>query len=66
VVGTTHISGTSHSVAANAGNNHVFVAMPANNAILSPDGTTNCLTGCIAIFGHPDEDTDRSADNDRH
>jgi hypothetical protein len=66
VVGTAHISGTSHSVAANAGNNHVFVAMPANNAVLSPDGTTTCLNGCIAIFGHPDEDTDREADNDHH
>jgi hypothetical protein len=63
VVGTTHISGTSHSVAANSANNHVFVAMPANNAVLSPDGTTNCLTGCIAIFGHPDEDSDHMADN---
>jgi hypothetical protein len=66
VVGTTHISGTSHSVAANSANNHVFVATPANNAMLSPDAKTNCLTGCIAIFGHPDEDHDREADNDRH
>jgi hypothetical protein len=61
-----HPAGTSHSVAANSANNHVFVALPANNAILSPDGKTTCLTGCIAIFGHPDEDTDREADNDHH
>jgi len=60
-----HPSGTSHSVAANAGNNHVFVATPANNLLVSPDAKTNCLTGCIAIFGHPDEDRDQ-ADNDRH
>jgi len=51
-----HPAGTSHSVAANAANNHVFVPLPANNAFLSPDGTTNCLTGCVAVFGHPDED----------
>jgi hypothetical protein len=64
VVGTAHISGTSHSVAANSANNHVFVPLPANNAFLSPDAKTNCLTGCIAIFGHPDEDNDqKQADN---
>jgi len=57
-----HPAGTSHTVAANAGNNHVFVAIPANNAFLSPDGKTNCLTGCIAVFGHPDEDSDQMAD----
>jgi hypothetical protein len=36
---------TSHSVAANAGNNHVFMPVGANNVF--PD----CLTGCIAVFG---------------
>jgi hypothetical protein len=51
-----HPAGTAHSVAANAKNNHVFVPLAANNAFLSPDGTKNCLTGCIAVFGHPDED----------
>jgi hypothetical protein len=40
-----HPAGTAHSVAANAGNNHVFVPLPANNAF--PD----CLTGCIAVYG---------------
>jgi len=50
-----HPSGTSHSVAADANNNRVFVPIPANNAWLSPDGKTNCLTGCIAIFAHIDE-----------
>lgn len=53
-----HPAGTSHSIAANSHNNLVFVPLPANNAILSPDGTHNCLTGCVGIFGHPDEDSD--------
>jgi hypothetical protein len=61
-----HPASTAHSVAVNSANNHVFVAIGANNALLSPDAKTNCLTGCIAIFGHPDEDLDREADNDRH
>jgi hypothetical protein len=56
--GTGHPAGTAHSIAANARNNHVFVPLGANNAFLSPDGTMNCLKGCIAIFGHPDEDKD--------
>jgi hypothetical protein len=47
---TQHPAGTAHSVAANAANNHVFVPLGANNAF--PD----CLTGCIAVFGHEDED----------
>lgn len=51
-----HPGGTSHSVAANSHNNLVFVALPANNTFLSPDAKHNCLTGCIAVFGHPDED----------
>ena len=55
---TFHPAGTSHSIAANSHNNLVFVPLPANNAVLSPDGTKNCLTGCIAVFGHPDEDAD--------
>ena len=52
-----HPAGTSHSIAANAANNHVFVPLPANNAVLSPDGNPpkDCLTGCIAVFGHGDE-----------
>jgi len=56
--GQGHPAGTSHSIAANSHNNLIFVPLPANNAVLSPDGTKNCLTGCIAIFGHPDEDAD--------
>jgi hypothetical protein len=51
-----HPAGTSHSIAANAHNNLVFVPLPANNTFLSPDGKHNCLTGCVAVFGHPDED----------
>jgi hypothetical protein len=43
-----HVSGSSHSVAANARNNWVFVPIPANNAIFG------CLTGCIAVYGQPD------------
>jgi len=56
--GPGHPAGTSHSIAANSHNNLIFVPLPANNAVLSPDGMTNCLTGCIGIFGHPDEDAD--------
>ena len=51
-----HPSGTSHSIAANSRNNLVFVPLPANNAVLSPDGKNNCLTGCVAVFEHSDED----------
>jgi hypothetical protein len=50
-----HPAGTSHSIAANSHNNLVFVPLPANNTFLSPDGKDNCLTGCIGVFGHPDE-----------
>ena len=45
-----HPSGSSHSVAANAANNHVFVPHPANNAILG------CLTGCIGVYYRNDVD----------
>jgi hypothetical protein len=45
-----HPAGTAHSVAANAGNNHVFVPLAANNAF--PD----CLKGCIAVFGRSEDD----------
>jgi len=45
-----HPSGSAHSVAANAANNHVFVPLPANNAVLG------CLTGCIAVYGRDDVD----------
>src|ERR1700730_2533026 len=56
-----HPAGTAHSVAVDAENNHVFVAIGANNAFsafavpghgLVPD----CETGCIAVFDHSDED----------
>jgi hypothetical protein len=49
---TEHPAGTAHSVAANAENNLVFVALPANNVF--PD----CLTGCIAVYGRSDNDQD--------
>lgn len=55
--GAKHPAGTSHSVAANAANNLVFVPLAGNNTFLSPDASKNCLTGCIAVFGHPDEST---------
>jgi hypothetical protein len=45
-----HPSGSAHSVAANAANNHVFVPLPANNAVLG------CLMGCIAVYGRDDVD----------
>jgi hypothetical protein len=45
-----HPSGSSHSVAANAANNWVFVPLPANNAVLG------CLTGCISVYGRDDAD----------
>lgn len=51
-----HPGSTSHSVAADADNNRVFVAIGANNVLLSPDGKHDCLTGCIAVFAHSDED----------
>ena len=49
---TEHPAGTAHSVAANTGNNLVFVALAANNVF--PD----CLTGCIAVYGRSDNDQD--------
>jgi hypothetical protein len=48
----SHPAGTAHSVAAFAGNNHVYVPIAANNAI------PNCLTGCITIYGRYDPDID--------
>ena len=51
-----HVSGSSHSVAANAANNWVFVPHPANNAILG------CLTGCIGVYGR--DDADMTSDSD--
>ncbi|HEV2100579.1 MAG TPA: hypothetical protein VGR45_16870, partial [Stellaceae bacterium] len=51
-----HPGGSSHSVAANAANNHVFVPMPANNAILG------CLTGCIAVYFRSDADNAGATD----
>jgi len=45
-----HVSGSSHSVAANAANNWVCVPHPANNAILG------CLTGCIGVYYRNDVD----------
>jgi len=44
---TEHPAGTSHSVAANAKNNQVFVPLAANNVF------PGCLTGCIAVFTRP-------------
>jgi hypothetical protein len=60
---TQHPAGTAHSVAANARNNHIFVPLPANNAFSAfavPGGgpVADCETGCIAVFGHTDEDTE--------
>jgi len=46
----THPASTAHSVAADARNNRIFVPLGANNVF--PD----CLTGCIAVYFHGDED----------
>jgi hypothetical protein len=40
-------AGTSHSVAVNPNNNHVFVPLPANNVFPA------CLNGCVGVFGAP-------------
>jgi hypothetical protein len=45
-----HPAATAHSVAVDAKNNHIFVPLGANNVY--PD----CLTGCIAVYWHGDED----------
>jgi hypothetical protein len=45
-------AGTAHSVAAFEGTNHVFVPIPANNAV------PFCLTGCVTIYGRDDSDSD--------
>jgi hypothetical protein len=42
-----HPAATSHSVAADADNNHIFVPLGANNVY------PNCLTGCIAVYFRP-------------
>jgi hypothetical protein len=47
---TAHAASTAHSVAANAGNNHVFVPLGANNVF------PGCVTGCIAVYGTGDRD----------
>ncbi|MBV8401682.1 MAG: hypothetical protein JOZ17_23600, partial [Acetobacteraceae bacterium] len=48
----SHPAGTAHSVAAFEGTNHVFVPIPANNAV------PFCLTGCVTIYGRDDPDID--------
>jgi hypothetical protein len=45
-----HPAGSAHSVAVDAKNNHIFVPLAANNVF------PNCLTGCIAVYWHGDED----------
>jgi hypothetical protein len=47
---STHPAGTAHSVAVDAKNNHIFVPLPANNVF------HDCITGCIAVYWHGDED----------
>jgi hypothetical protein len=44
--------GTSHSLAVNPRNNHVFLPLPANNVFPS------CLNGCVAVFGTSNDDDD--------
>ena len=68
--GTGHPAGTAHSVAANAKNNHIFVPLAANTAFSSfavPGGkppAPDCETGCIAVYGHPDEDPGNPQEDD--
>jgi CHRD domain len=46
-----HGSGTAHSIAASAANNHVYVPLPANNDYAAPPlGTPACVQGCVAVF----------------
>src|SRR5205823_5318837 len=54
-----HPAGTAHSVAVNAKNNWVFVPLAANTSFSTfnvpddgPPTVENCLTGCIAVYGH--------------
>jgi hypothetical protein len=47
-----HPASTAHSVAVDAKNNRVFVPLGANNVY------PNCLTGCIAVYWHGDEDAE--------
>ena len=56
-----HSVGTAHSVVVDAENNHVFVPLGANNAfsafaVPGHGPVPDCETGCIAVFGHSDED----------
>ena len=45
-------SGTAHSIAASAINNHVYLPLPANNDYAAPPaGTPACVQGCVAVFG---------------
>ena len=69
--GTGHPAGTAHSVAANGNNNLIFVPLGANtsfSAFAVPNGGSSanfdCETGCIAIYGHPDEDPGHPQEDD--
>lgn len=60
-VSDQHPAGTAHSVAADAANNHVFVALGANNAfsafaVPNKGPVADCETGCIAVYGRPGEE----------
>ena len=46
--------GSAHSVAANRGNNHIFVPLPANTLAMYNDMTKGfmCTHGCIAVFSN--------------
>jgi hypothetical protein len=44
-------SGTAHSIAASAANNHVYLPLPANSDYTAPPaGTPACVQGCVAVF----------------
>lgn len=52
--GIKNVSGTVHSVAASASNNHIYVPFPANTALSTQNAagtvTGRCDTGCIAVY----------------
>jgi hypothetical protein len=46
--GTRRSSGTAHSIAASAANNHVYVPLPANTSYQI--NGVGCAQGCVAVF----------------
>jgi hypothetical protein len=53
-------SASAHSVAADLETNHVFVPIGANT---TAQPNSICAAGCIAVFGHGDEEDQQEARN---